>query len=132
MTESTNSVYDDLDVGAGKFKPGSAGEYIDILSRKIQQEESSQHRNKDGSPRVGLIYTGVDTNGAEHEVGVWSARFKKAVLVDRPEVGDFTRFQFDGEEPMPGGLAPAKNWTVNVLRRKGEVELDEAGFPVDY
>ncbi len=132
MKDNTDNLYDDLDVeGGNKFKPTTPGESVEITLTKIDRAETLMYKNQDGSPRVGLIFCGTDNNGVEHEWSAWSAGAKRAVLRDKPAVGDFVRIEFTGETPVPG-LSPKKNWDVRVLRRKGEVELDEHGFPVGF
>jgi hypothetical protein len=129
---SKQSVYDDdLDLGVEWWKPEKAGETIEFTVSSLERTQST-HTKKDGDAKVGVTLTGTDRDGVEVGWTAWSARAKRALLVDKPEVGDLVRVTFDGEEPMKGGLAPAKNWTVKVLRRKGEVELDEHGLPADY
>lgn len=129
---NSNNIYENLDVdGGNKFKPSTPGDFIEIMVTKIERAETSMYKNPDGSPRVGLIFYGIDAADVDHEWSAWSAGAKRAVLVNKPEVGDFIRIEFTGETPIPG-LSPKKNWEVTVLRRKGEVELDEHGLPLEF
>ena len=130
-----SSVYEGLAIGEGgnRFKPDSPA-FIDIAVSTIERKESS-FKKKDGTPKEGLIYFGTDSDGVEREWAAFSANALRAVMAEKPQVGDLIRIEFLGERPVPG-LNPEKLWKVTVLKRAGQVagqaELDDSGLPVDF
>jgi hypothetical protein len=130
MTSVADSPYDGVSAGPTAFKPARAGETLEPLTLTgVGQATSRQFTEPDGSPRVGVILTGTLPDGSEHDWAAWSRNAKRAVLAEKPLVGDVIRIVFAGEIPNKNAaLSPSKDWRVDLLRRAG----DSDGLPEEF
>jgi hypothetical protein len=128
--------YEGLDVGGNRFQPETP-DSVELTISEIKREESSQFTKPGEPPNQGVILIGETADGETVEWAAWSVNAKRAAVKASAHVGDLVRIRFDGfGTPSKPGFNPSKLWTVEVLRRAGQVdgqtELDEFGFPKGY
>jgi hypothetical protein len=128
---SIDDPYEGLDVG-DRFQPETP-DAVEVTLTEIKREESTQFTKPGEPPNQGVILLGVTADGKTVEWAAWSVAAKRAAVKAGARVGDTVRISFDGfGTSSKPGFNPPKLWTVEVLCRDGEVELDSLGFPKGF